>query len=106
MSNQEGQAVRPVFAPASTPTIYADAVVNVANNANIAKFYLARSDPSLTSDVEQPRIIAQVIMPMPAFLNTFIFFEAIVKGLLDKKVVTPEYLDNIRKALELEGRQS
>lgn len=104
MSNQEAPTQKPIFAPAGTPTIYADQVVNVANNPSVTKFYLSRNDPSLSADGEQARIVAQIVMPMPSFLNTYVFFELIVQGMLDQKLITPEYLDQIRKALDVEGK--
>jgi hypothetical protein len=49
------------------PTIFADGVMNLANSAQIAKFYLFRVDPGMkdaTKAFQKP--CAQIVMPIDA----------------------------------------
>jgi hypothetical protein len=68
------------FPPPNIPTIFADGVLNVAHTDETVKFYLGRLDPSETESSGGPRdqAIAQVIMPVSAFLETVEFFSSVV----------------------------
>ena len=96
---EKGQTV---FPSPLISTIYADVVVNVSHNASVVKFYLGRNNPSLSTNAEQTRITDQIVMPVPSFINTFVFFERIVKGMVEQKLVTDEQLNRFREALEVE----
>jgi hypothetical protein len=101
MAEDVKENAQAVFPSPSISTIYADVVVNVSHNASVVKFYLGRNDPSVSANVEQTRITDQVVMPVPSFINTFVFFERIVKGMVEQKLVTDEQLNRFREALEV-----
>jgi hypothetical protein len=79
------------------PTIFADGVVNLANSAHVAKFYLYRLDPSV-KDVgkAQAKACAQIVMPLDGLTNTFAFLEAIIAKLQRQGLVSEKQIDQAR----------
>lgn len=94
---------RPTVAPVSgrpradLPTIFSDGVTNFANSGSVAKFYLFRTDP----DIDDPfkfynEVAAQVVMTIPAFVQTVVFFENSLQRLISQKLITEEELADLR----------
>jgi hypothetical protein len=78
-------------------TLFADGVLNFAHTAHVVKFYLARLEPTLDgSPGGSSTVVGQVIMPVDAFVNTTVFFEAALNRLLEAKVITKEQLEAAR----------
>ena len=89
--------VVPQFPSEAMPTIFADGVANVAQSGEVAKFYLVRTDPSVnTPNDNRPQVVGQIVMSMSGFLDAVAFFEAIVKGYLEKGIVSREKVDEAR----------
>lgn len=83
-----------VQAPENTPFIFADVIANVAHSPHVVKFYLLRTDPNVSSTSEyRNNFVAQIGMPLPAFVNAFALFEHSIKNLVDTGVVTQQAID-------------
>ena len=83
------------------PTIFCDGILNLANNKNIVKFYLARLDPSLQIDEQANTVIVgQVIMPMDAFIETFTFMEYWVSKIMRDGIISADQIDSSRRKRE------
>ena len=86
--------------PSDLPTIFADGIMNLANSAQIIKFYLFRVDPGMrdvTKAYQKP--CAQIIMPLEALVTTYVFLEGAIEKLRGQGVVSTEALETARKAL-------
>jgi hypothetical protein len=91
------------------PTFYAEGVANVARSGSVAKFYFYSIDPVPTHEgSDAPRFVAQIAMPIEQFVQTTVFFESVVQGMIDKGEVTKEKLASLRAAYsvpETEGKE-
>ena len=89
--------------PRGVPSIRCDGVVNVAPDAQEVKIYLYRTegDPALQSQepVRRNQIIAQVIMPLDAYIQTTLFFNHALRALVDSGAVPQEHVDSTRALL-------
>jgi hypothetical protein len=82
------------------PTIFADGIVNLANTAQIAKFYLFRFDPGLKDPGKaQQRTCAQIVMSIDALVASFAFLEIVIDRLQTQGVVSTQALDAARKVV-------
>jgi hypothetical protein len=87
------------FPPAQLPTVFADGVINLATTSSIAKFYLARNDPSFTGDNRnRMQIFAQVVMPLSGFLQAFAFFERTIDNMGKNNPIIIQELAAAREA--------
>ena len=85
------------------PKIFCDGVVNVAPSAQDVRFYLYRTDrdsaDGQTLQPQQPmsknQIIAQIIMPLDAYIQTAVFFNRALEALVDSGMVTQERINDI-----------
>jgi hypothetical protein len=70
---------------------FSDGVMNYAHTKETVKFYFGRADPS-SNEVPGTKVqaIAQVAMPMPAFLEMVAFFQAAVEDFISAKDVDPQ----------------
>ena len=100
MSNDEGPRPPAAAYPApGLPTIFADGVLNFQPSPQVVKFYLFAFEAS-TNAVSEQRFnpVAQVVMPMSAFVNTVAFFGSIAERLVKDGVVSQAELDQTRIA--------
>jgi hypothetical protein len=87
------------------PSIFCDGVVNVAPSAQEVKFYLYRTDrdtaggPALQQQVSKSQVIAQIIMPLDAYIQTTLFFNRALQALVDSGLVPQERINNISALL-------
>jgi hypothetical protein len=89
------------FPPPQLPTVFADGVTNLATSLSVAKFYLARNDPSLTGDGQNRlQVFAQIIMPISGFLQAFAFFERTIDNMAKDNPTIARELAAARKALK------
>jgi hypothetical protein len=87
--------------PSDLPTIFSDGIMNLANSAQIVKFYLFRLDPGIrdvTKAYQKP--CAQIVMPLDALVTTFVFLEGAIEGLRGQGFVSTEAVETARKALQ------
>lgn len=93
------EGVIPKYSYNPVPTIYAEAIANVAHGAGVVKTYFVRFDPALTAgSALRPSLVAQLVMPTSGFLAVALFFEAQVKNMLASKEVTQEQIDEVRQS--------
>lgn len=79
------------------PTIFADGIINLANSAHVAKFYLYRLDPSVKDvDKAQAKACAQIVLPLDGLANTFAFLEAIIEKLQKQGLISEKQLAQAR----------
>lgn len=89
------------FPSPGLPTLFADGILNVALSASNAKFYLFRQDPSLTgSQHNKVQPIAQIVMPLEAFVTAAAFFQANVERLIANGNFPRERADQLRQLTE------
>jgi hypothetical protein len=63
------------------------------------RFYLFRSDPDQVGKPKfKNQILAQIIMPVPAFIHTALFFERGLKQFIEQGTISPDLVDQIRQA--------
>ena len=88
--------------PASTiPTIFCDGIVNLAPIANAMRLYLFRSDPDQVGKPKfKNQILAQIIMPVPAFIHTALFFERGLKQFVEQGTIPPDMVEQIKQATQ------
>ncbi len=73
------------------PVIFADFVPATGRQAGTVKFYLMRTDPSISADSTfNPQLVAQIIMPAVGFASTAVFFENELAGTLRKSTCATE----------------
>jgi hypothetical protein len=85
------------FPPPHFPTVFADAVSNIANSPTVVKFFLSRFEPSFTSSgAQRSQAFAQVIMSMEGFAATFTFFEAAINRYISQGLISEERLNQFR----------
>jgi hypothetical protein len=88
------------FPSSDLPTIFADGILNLANTAQITKFYLFRFDPGLKDpDKAQQRTCAQIVMSIDALVASFAFLESAIDRLQTQGVVSTQALDAARKVV-------
>ncbi len=93
------------LAASGVPSIFCDGVVNVAPSGQEVKFYLYRTDhntadgQALQQQVSRSQVIAQVIMPLDAYIQTTLFFSRALQALVDGGAVPQERIDNISALL-------
>jgi hypothetical protein len=97
------QAITPPLSdefPSDLPTIFADGIMNLANSAQIVKCYLFRVDPGVkdvTKAYQKP--CAQIVMPLDALVNTYVFLEGAIEKLRGQGFISIETVETARKAL-------
>ena len=75
--------------------------MNFAPSPTVVKFYFGRLDPSLNgSNNVLARPVAQVVMPMPGFLQMAAWFEINVKKLIQEGRLTEEQVAEAAKSIE------
>ena len=99
MSNDQGPSPPSTFPPPGAPTIFADGVLNLQQSPQVVKFYLFAFEASIGSGAEQRfNPVAQVVMPVSAFINTVAFFDSIADQMVKDGVVAQADLDRTRGA--------
>jgi hypothetical protein len=90
--------------PAPTiPTIFCDGILNLAPAAQAMRFYLFRSDPDQAGKPKfKNQILAQIIMPVPAFIHAALFFERGLKQFVEQGAISPDMVDKIKQATQVE----
>lgn len=88
--------------PAPTiPTIFCDGILNLAPIAQAMRFYLFRSDPDQVGKPKfKNQILAQIIMPVPAFIHTALFFERGLQQFIEQGTISPDMVDQIKQAIQ------
>ena len=95
------------FPPPTLPSIYCDGILNVAPSAHVVKFYLYRQDPDQAAKPRyKNQVIAQVIMPVRAFVNSGLFFERALKQFVEQGTISQQMVDEIKLSIQTEQRQS
>ena len=88
------------FLPPTIPTVFADGIMNLSNNNEVVKFYLARMDPNITGSTgQQTNAIVQVVMPVSAFATTVVFFEDVMKNLIEAGTVNKDSVEQMRSEI-------
>jgi hypothetical protein len=83
--------------PPHFPTVFADGVMSIANSPTIVKFFFYRFEPAFSGDGRSlAQAFAQVIMPMDAFAQAFVFFESAVSTFVKQGLITQERIDQLR----------
>ena len=97
MSNEQAPSPPSAFPAQGVPTIFADGVLNLQHSPQVVKFYLFALEASTSSSAEQRfSPVAQVVMPVSAFINTVAFFDSIAERLVKDGMVTQAELDRTR----------
>ena len=88
------------FPSSDLPTIFADGIMNLANSAQIIKFYLFRVDPGMR-DINKAyqKPCAQIVMPLDALVTTYVFLEGAIEKLRGQDFISPDALEAARKTL-------
>jgi len=92
----------PEFPAPNFPTVFCDGVQSLANSATVVKLFLSRFDPDMWGGGDsrmQP--IAQVVMPMEAFIVTAAFFDQRIKLWLEQGLIRQDYVDQVRRTAGL-----
>jgi hypothetical protein len=85
------------FPPPHFPTVFADGVLNFANNPSVVKYFLARIEPNFGElGVYQIQPFAQVVMPLDGFVNMVCFFEEALKGMVRDGLISQARVDEHR----------
>jgi hypothetical protein len=109
MDQSSGQPGQPVtilptkedYPPWFLPTIYADGIANLAPSNQVVKFYLYRTDPHVMAKPEQQnQLVAQIILPIPSFVFTAVFFEKALKQFVAQGNVPQSLVDTVRAVFE------
>ena len=99
MSNEQAPSPSATFPSPSVPTIFADGVLNLQNSPQVVKFYLFALEASTSSSAEQRFTpVAQVVMPVSAFINTVVFFDSVAERLVKDGMVAQADIDRTRSA--------
>jgi hypothetical protein len=89
------------FPPPGLPTVFADAVANLAPLSNTARFYLLRSDPDIGGLNKYHNVpVAQVVMPIEGFAAAVIFLNRALEGLVERGLIPRDRVDSIKQAFE------
>ena len=99
MANEQGAGLGASYPSPGLPTIFADGVLNFQSGQQVVKFYLFALEASTTS-VSEHRFnpVAQVVMPVSAFLNTVAFFDSVAQRMVKDGLVSQAELDRTRSA--------
>ena len=85
------------FPPKDLPVIYADNAPITGRGNGTVKFYLIRSDPSLTADgSNNPHLVAQVVMPINGFVATAVFFEDELSNMVAGGELKADFVEEMR----------
>lgn len=80
------------------PVIFSDGVISAANSRTFVKFYLGRTDPDyLGTGRSQTQAVAQIVMPMEAFVGAVAFFEGALARFVRDGIISREAIDSARK---------
>jgi hypothetical protein len=102
-SKIETFSVEEGFPAPTIPTIFCDGILNLAPSAQVVRFYLFRSDPDQTGKLKfKNHILAQIIMPIPAFIHTALFFERGLKQFAEQGTISPDMIDKIKQVTQAE----
>jgi hypothetical protein len=101
-----GQTRAGEFPSPNFPTVFADGVQSLINSPAVVKFFLARFEPTFVGDGRsQLQAFAQVIMPMDGFAMMFVFFEAQLRGLVQRGFITEKRLTELRAIFNPAGQK-
>ena len=82
------------------PTVFADGVMSLVNSPAVVKFFLGRFDSSFAGDGRtQLNPVSQIVMPMDAFANMFVFFEAQLRIFIQAGYISEARLTEFRNIL-------
>lgn len=96
-----------LFPDANIPTVFADGVSNFQPAPETGRFYLVRFDPAVNGKPESAvHAVAQVVMPLSAFVQTTIFFENMLRIAVADGHVTQADVDDVRKRFAEAGNAS
>ena len=86
------------FPPSELPTVFADGMINLARTGGVVRFYLMRTDPSMTESTNyQAQPVAQVIMPLVSFVQTAMFIEHQLNRLVEIGAIDQAMVDEFRR---------
>ena len=89
------------FPPPTLPTLYCDGIANLAPSPQVVKFYLFRQDPDMMGKPRyKNQILAQVIMPVRAFIYSALFFENSLKQFVEQGTIPQEVVDEMKRAIQ------
>jgi hypothetical protein len=102
----EIQHITDPFPPPTLPTVYVDAVANLQNSAGLARFYFTRLDPNITgAGSSRVTPVAQVIMPLPGFVATALFFKDQLDQMVKSGLVPQAMIEQLRAHVTAEPDQ-
>jgi hypothetical protein len=85
------------------PTLFCDGIVNLAPSAQVARFYLFRTDPDTAGQQSsQNQVIAQIVMPLEAFVVTSVFFSRALQQMIASGLVAQEHVNELNAGLNAE----
>lgn len=86
------------YPPFNFPCVFADGVSSLSYSKSVVKFFLCRFEPELGGTPGSKLTpMAQVVMPMEAFIATLAFFEIRLEALKAAGLVTQSQLDEARR---------
>ena len=89
----------PHFPPPNMPTIYVDAIWNIARGPGIVKMYLAKNDLDMAgSQVSRINPFAQLVMPAHAFAAAAIFFNRELQVMIKNGNIAEDDVKEIQEA--------
>jgi hypothetical protein len=93
------------FPPPTLPTVYCDGILNVAPSTHIVRFYLYRQDPDQVAKPKyKNQVVAQIIMPVNAFIYTGLFFEKALKQFVEQGTISQQMVDEIKRTTQTEQK--
>lgn len=93
------------FPPPTLPTIYCDGIANVAPSPHFVKFYLFRQDPDQAAKPKyKNQIVAQIIMPVHAFIYAGLFFEEALKQFVEQGTISQQMVDQVKQTTQTEQK--
>ena len=95
------QASSPSYPPFNFPILYCDGVLNATHAGGVTKLYLARNEPSLTSDSTSffsP--VCQIVMPTVGFIQSVLYLNKFLEAVAERVPGTKEVIAELKKQLE------
>jgi hypothetical protein len=103
----EGTPMEEGFPPSTLHTLYCDGISNLAPNPHVMKFYLFRADPDMLGKPGyKNQTIAQVVMPISAFIQTSLFFDRALKQFTEQGVIPQQLVNEIKRTADVALQQT
>jgi len=87
----------PGYPEIKVDTIFADGVTALLPGPSVVKFHLARTDGNfvVTKD-NRTVVVQQVVMSIEGFIQAAQFFNNVIDGMVEQKVLSKDRVDQIR----------